>query len=200
MKMTKTWTALFVFATLLASAPTGRAQSSSRVPASRIAEHTVARGLFAADGTAQVVGYLAFIDGVSGSLFSGAPSEATAFFAFRTDTISVQPIANGDITVFLLCNVYFNRSPHGDWNNPDSFSSGQLVATFTRTPPLIVNVVTMANSFFSAELTNSQEFAFNGETVDFKKLAPHGLTWLITATATLLPGAPCFVAAQPFVR
>lgn len=94
--------------------------------------------------------------------------------------------------------MYFNGSPNGDWNNPDSFSSGRLVATFTRRQPLLViNVGTMFNAFSSSELTASHEFVFNGQTVDFKSLFPNGLTWLETATSTFLPGPPGFVAAQP---
>ena len=146
--------------------------------------------------------YLAFIDGISGSVFSGTPSEATAFFTLRTDVVSAQTITNGNIAVILQSagtyDVYFNSSPHGDWNNPDSFSSGQRVATFTRTPPLLVNVGTMANGFFSAKLTSSQEFAFNGKMVDFEDLVPHGITWLLTVGTTPLQPPPGFLFALPF--
>lgn len=202
---------LLILPLILAVSATGDGdrdrEEGDRIPVSRIAEHGVCRTLFAAPAgaTAQVVCYLAFIDGISGSLFSGTPSEATAFFTLRSDTISVQNIiTNGNIAVVLQSaetyDVYFNSSPHGDWNNPDSFSSGQHVATFTGTPPLLVNVVTMANGFFSAELTSSQEFAFNGKNVDFKHLVPNGLTWMLTIGTTFLPTPPPpgFVAVLPF--
>lgn len=204
MKMMKTCIGICLLAMLAISVFVSQAKGGDRVPASRIAEHAVCRALFAppAGATAQVVCYLAFIDGISGSLFSGAPSEATAFFTLRTDTVSAQAITNGNIAVVLQSagtyDVYFNSSPHGDWNNPDSFSSGQHVATFTRTPPLLVNVGTMANGFFSAELTSSQEFTFNGETVDFEHLVPNGITWLLTIGTTPLPPPPGFLFALPF--
>jgi hypothetical protein len=183
--------------------PSNSAQAQDPIPASQIAEHAVCRGLLAANGTAQVVCFLAYVDGISGSLFSGNPSEATAYLTVRTDTITAQPIVNGDVVALLQSagtyNTYFNSSPNGNWDNPDSFSSGQLVATFTRTPPILISVGTMASGFFSAKLTSSHEFELNGQTVDFKHLVPNGVTWLLTAAGNpVATGAPGFVAAQPF--
>jgi hypothetical protein len=204
MKMTKRCIGICLLTTLAVSVFISQANGDDRVPTSRIAEHAVCRALFAppAGATAQVLCYLAFIDGISGSVFSGTPSEATAFFTLRTDVVSAQTITNGNIAVILQSagtyDVYFNSSPHGDWNNPDSFSSGQRVATFTRTPPLLVNVGTMANGFFSAKLTSSQEFAFNGKMVDFEDLVPHGITWLLTVGTTPLQPPPGFLFALPF--
>lgn len=202
MKMTKRCIGICLLTTLAVSVFVSQANGDDRVPTSRIAEHAVCRALFAADGTAQVVCYFAFIDGISGSLFSGTPSETNAFFTLRTDVVSAQTIINGNIAVILQSagtyDVYFNSSPHGDWSKPDSFSSGQRVATFTRTPPLLVNVGTMANGFFSAKLTSSQEFAFNGKIVDFEDLVPNGITWLLTVGTTPVPPPQGFVAALPF--
>ena len=202
MKGTHGFFVICLLAATVVAGLVGQAKAADRVPASRISEHAICRGLLAADGTAQVICYLAFIDGISESIFSGTPGEATAFFTLRTDTITAQPILNGNTVVFLQSagtyKVYFNSSPHGDWNDPDSFSTGRLVATFTRTPPLLVNVGTMASGFFSADLSNSNEFVFNGHTMSFKHLVPRGVTWLLTITGLPLPGPPGFVATQPF--
>ena len=47
---------------------------------------------------------------------------------------------NGNIGLSLVSagtfKVYYNTSPNGDWNNPATFSSGRLIATFTRTDSL----------------------------------------------------------------
>jgi hypothetical protein len=205
MKMTSiksyVWTTCLL-AAITVSGFVSQAKAADRIPVGPVAMHQLGRALFAADGTAEVIGYLAFIKGISGSLFSGSPSEATAFFTYRSNRFSPQVVSNGDISVFLISgetiSVYFNSSPHGDWNNPDTFSSGQLVATLTRREPLLViNVGTMFNAFSSSELTNSHEFVFNGQTVNFKGLVPNGLTWLETATSTFLAGPPGFAAAQP---
>ena len=167
-----------------------------------VAAHQLGRVLLAADGTAQLIGYFAFIDRISGSVFSGTPGEATAFFTLRSSAFSPQPITNGNITVLLVTgetlNVYLNSSPHGDWNNPDSFSGGQLVATLIRRQPeMVINVGTMSSTAGSLHLTSSHEFVFNGQTVDFKNLFLSDLTWLETATATPLSGPSGFVAALP---
>jgi hypothetical protein len=195
------WTTCLL-AAMTVSGFVSQAKAADRIPVGPVAAHQLGRALFAADGTAQVIGYLAFVKGISGSLFSGPPSESTAFFTYRSNTFAPEIISNGDIGVFLISgesiSVYFNSSPDADWNNPDSFSSGQLVATFTRQEPLLViNVGTMFNAFSSSELTSSHEFVFNRQTVDFKDLFPHGLTWLETATSTFLTGPPGFVASQP---
>ena len=92
-------------------------QAQDATPASQIAEHAVCRGLLAADRSAQVVCFLAFVDGVSGSLFSANPSEASAYLTLRTDTITVQPIVNAGLVALLQSvgtySIYLNNSPHG---------------------------------------------------------------------------------------
>lgn len=198
---TYAWTTCLLAASML-SGFLSHAKAADGPPVGPVAMHQIGRALFAADGTAEVIGYLAFIKGISGPLFAGPPSEATAFFTYRSNRFSPQAISNGDISVFLITgesiSVYFNRSPHGDWNNPDSFSSGQLVATLTRREPLLViNAGTMFNAFSSSELATSHEFVFNDQAVDFKALFPSGLAWLETATSTFLAGPPGFAAAQP---
>lgn len=191
------WTTCLLAASTLAGF-LSHAKAGDDTPVGPVAMHQIGRALFAADGTAEVIGYLAFIKGISGPLFAGPPSEATAFFTYHSNRFSPQVVSNGDISVFLVTgesiSVYFNSSPHGDWN----FSSGQLVATLTRREPLLViNVKTMFNAFSSSELATSHEFVFNGQAVDFKALFPRGLTWLEAATSTFLAGPPGFAAAQP---
>ena len=124
---------------------------------------------------------------------TAGPVAAHQLGRLRSSTFSPQPTTNGNITVLLVTgetlNVYLNSSPHGDWNNPDSFSSGQLVATLIRRQPeMVINVGTMSSTAGSLHLTSSHEFVFNGQTVDFKSLFLSDLTWLETATATPLSG------------
>jgi hypothetical protein len=62
-----------------------------------------------------VVGYLPDIAGVAGPLFNGGPSEATAYFTFRSDVFQFTELpTNGDLQLFLLSAgtyaIYFN--PH----------------------------------------------------------------------------------------
>lgn len=119
-----------------------------------------ARGIInPVNGTAQVAGYFAFVEGVPGPFFSGNPGEATAFFTFRSDTLSLtSPIANGpDVSAIMFSpgtfTVYLNALPNGNFATLDSFSSGKPVATFLRSTGMISNVAgSTGAATFSAKL------------------------------------------------
>ena len=158
-------------------------------------------------GTAQVAGYFLFIEGVPEPLFTGNPSETTALFTFRSDTFSLTPIANGpDLSATLFTpgtfTVYFNgppASPAGNFANLDSFSSGKPIATFLRSTGMITGVAGgTGTSTFSARLVSSQDFVFQGQTVNFANLVPNGVTVLITTSPNFVGGAGEFLIAQPF--
>src|SRR5215831_4876281 len=102
------------------------------IPSSAVACYFVGRAYFDANGNVQVAGYFSDINGIgaSNSLFNGTPSESTAFFTFRSDSFTNTSLpSNGDITLILgragSYNIYYDPSPQGNWNNPDSFSAGQ---------------------------------------------------------------------------
>ena len=115
-----------------------------QIPSSAVSCYFVGRLYFDANGIAQVAGYFSDINGIgaSNSLFNGTPSESRAFFTFRSDLLKNTSLpSNGDITLILgpagSFNIYYNPSPQGNWNNPDSFSAGQKfpghpIAQFTR--------------------------------------------------------------------
>jgi hypothetical protein len=146
-----------------------------------------------------------FVEGVPGPFFSANPSEATAFLTFRSDTLSLTPpIANGpDVSATMFSpgtfTVYFNSSPSGNFANLDSFSSGKPVATFQRSTGMITGVVgSTGTSTFSAKLISSQDFAFQGRTVNFANLVANGVTVLITTSPNFVAGTAEFPTAQPF--
>lgn len=157
------------------------------------------------NGTAQVAGYFAFVEGVPGSFFSGNPSEATAFFTFRSDTLTLTPpIANGpDVSAIMFSpgtfTVYLNASPNGNFASLDSFSSGKPVATFLRSAGMISNVAgSTGTATFSAKLVSSQDFLLQGRNVNFANLVPNGVTVLITTSPNFVAGTSDFPVAQPF--
>jgi|HubBroStandDraft_6_1064221.scaffolds.fasta_scaffold249924_1 hypothetical protein len=156
-------------------------------------------------GTAQVAGYFLFVEGAPGPFFSGNPSEATAFFTLRSDTLSLTPpIANGpDLSATLFSpgtfTVYFNSSPSGNFADLDSFSSGKPIATFRRSTGIITGVAgSTGTSTFSAKLVSSRDFVFQGRTLNFGSLVPNGVTVLITTSPTFMGGTTEFPVAQPF--
>jgi len=95
--------------------------------------------------------------------------------------------------------VYFNASPHGDWNNPDSFSTGQLIATLRRSQGFFMcngdlSLLNMCSDFVSTKLASSSDFTFNGETMNFGRLIPFGINNVTPAIDTSFPGfAAAFV-------
>jgi hypothetical protein len=196
-KSIRRWMADFLFVLLSPAIFAG-------VPSGQNAWLGSARGLInPSSGTAQVVGYFTFVEGIPGPFFNDSPSEATAFFTFRSDTISLTPpIRNGpnlSVTTFSpgTFSVYFNASPDGDFSNADTFSSGQLIATFERSSGMIVvNGASTGTSTFSAKLISSRDFQFQGKTVNFRSLVPHGVTVLATTSNVIVVGPT--ELAQPF--
>src|SRR5260370_41996936 len=97
------------------------------IPAGHIASHGLERDMVNADGTGEG-GYFTFIEGIPDPFFAGSPSEATAFFTFRTAPFTTQVIQNGVVTALLHApgrvTVYVNTVPTGNWNTFATFSQG----------------------------------------------------------------------------
>ena len=119
----------------------GDKKGDKRVPAGAVAFHFVSRISFFAPPTPPVlVGYMAFIEGVPGPFFdgTGTPGEATAFFTLRATFGPAAPIPlnpGSNVEVLLIppgttFDVFLDETPNQDWANPDSFSDGDLIATF----------------------------------------------------------------------
>ena len=153
-------------------------QSIGPSSANEIASASISRGAVAPDfGHAFGYGYYTYINGVSGPMFSGPPSEATAYFTFRTTVATTAVLEqNIDITPVLSSgasyNIYFNANPAANFANPDTFSSGLLVATFVRTGFILTQVGFVGYETFNSVLTYSQPFSFNGQTINFASLTP----------------------------
>lgn len=155
-------------------------------------------------GHVQFLGYFADLNGIQESLFSGTPGEATALLTFRSNVFTAQPLpSNGNVALTLVTvskiNVYLNTSPAGDWENPDSFSSGQLVATFERSGPTMLSQTgpTFAH-LLSFKLESSRDFSINGKTLNLSHFAAHGLTLAAFGTNTPVSGIPGFAVGLPW--
>ena len=174
---------LFVATTTLVLGCVGASQAQEAVPAAQVVWQHVGR-VYLNPNTGQAVwaGYIVHINGIKPSLFNGVPSETTAYFTFTTDVLSLTPMPNnGDMALSLVSpgtlNVYYNSNPAGDWNNPASFSSGQLIATFTRKESLFPELGTIGFHNLSENLLSSHSFTFNGQLYDFKFMVPNGITF-----------------------
>jgi hypothetical protein len=156
-----------------------------RVPAGAIAFH------FAGDlsyGTpSELVGYMAFIEGVDGPLFAGDPSKDTAYFTLRITSDIPWPISmpiepDPALSVQLLppgiqFTVFFNSSPDPrEWEDPDTFSEGVPIAVFEESGLLSNSGSSASANAFSSRLIDSTPIDFNGQRIDFKKMMPNGVT------------------------
>ena len=159
------------------------AEAGEEVPAAQTVWQHVGR-FYVNPSTGQSIfaGYVVHLNGISASLFNGPPSEATAHFTFSTDVISLTPMpSNGDLSLYLVSagtfNVYYNANPNGNWSDPTTFSSGQLVATFARPESLFPQFTTVGVHPVSETLQSSRTFVFNGQSLNFKHMVPHGITF-----------------------
>jgi hypothetical protein len=171
------------------------AAEAQPIPSSAVVCYLVGRIYFDNNGNAEVAGYFTDINGIGASdtLFNGAPSESTAFFTFHT-TVSISSLpSNGDITPLLgspgLYDIYYNPTPKGDWNNPGSFASGQLIAHFSRPELLLIQFdsFSFTQHTVTETLLSSKDFVFKGHGYNFKELTPGGITLTNFISNTSVP-------------
>ena len=166
------------------------AQKTQQTPTGRIVWHHVGR-VFLNPNTFQFVyvGYLVHIDPIDGSLFNGPPSESTAYFTFSTDLAQLTPLPNNnDVALDLVSagtfSVYYNATPGADWSDPASFSRGKRIAIFHRKESIFQLIGPVALHSLSETLMWSSNFEFGGQTYNFNRIAPNGITFAQFFSAT----------------
>jgi len=181
--------------TILFGGSLTQSEAQEGTPASHVVWQHVGR-IYVNPNTGQAIyaGYLVHINGIPNPLFDGDPSEKTANFTFSTDVLQLTPLPNNaDIVLDLVSagtfSVYYNPSPSGDWSNPGTFSSGQLIATFERQESLFPIIGPIGLHSLSESLLSSQNFTFDGQKFNFKRIAPHGITFAQFFSSTPISGA-----------
>ena len=190
MKRTIFLTLVLVVA-LSTSVALGDDHNVQRVPAGAVAFYWV--GNFTPP---DLVGYIAFIEGVQGPFFKidpenpdSVPGEKTAYFTVRLDSetfpgfIPLPSADPGGIFASLIppgytWGVYYDETPNGDWADLGSFSDGERVATFEESAFFGTTILStgMIYNLFSSRLIWSKSFWVGDQKVDFKKLVPNGVT------------------------
>lgn len=101
-------------------------------------------------------GYLTHISGLPDELLFTDPanrSEATAKFTFSgTAQSTVRIVVSQTLHMNTLTgdlNIYLNNTPAGDFNNPSSFSSGTLIATYSTRAQSILTVIAPNQGLFT---------------------------------------------------
>jgi hypothetical protein len=181
------------------------------IPSSAVACHFVIRAYLniGADGqgVAEVAGYIADIPGISDSLFNGSPSEKTAFLTFRSDLVTLTPLApNGVVNLEGVSagtfNIYFNPVPAGDWGDPNTFSDGQAfpghpIAHFMRRQSLFYQTDTLSRHDVTETLESSHSFVLNAHKYNLKDIIPGGFTLYETYSNTPVSGITGFPIVLP---
>jgi hypothetical protein len=182
--------------------------------AASVAWYVTGRFYSAPDKTTQDLGYFLHLQGITGELFDGPPSEDKAFFTFRSAPFKARPVTNGDLSLGLDSvgefTLYLKRHPGASFDKPDSFSDGEPIATFRRvsvvlgttfnTPKKEGSGGLLSLNVFTASLISSREFEFRGVRYDLGRLLPHGITqWGDASPTPLLPVPPGFDQAFAFV-
>lgn len=199
----RVWIRVLVALTVLVSGSSARSKAEDSTPAARVVMYLVGRAfLNPNNGQGEVVGYITDINGIPGPLFDGPPSESTAFFTFRSDIFSLRPLpTNGDIGLNLVSrgtlSLYLNTNPAGDWSNPDTFSSGQRIATFKRPESLFIQIGPASSHVLSESLAFSSDFDFAGKKFDFDRLAS-GITISEFISNRPIPGVQGYPVGLPF--
>jgi hypothetical protein len=152
------------------------------------------------NGTGVFAGYFSDLQGVNGPMFDGVPSEATAHFTFLSDLIQFQNLdPDGGLNLTLLntgtFSLYFNANPSGTWNDPTSFSQGQLIAVYRRTQVQLISAGPVVTSVFSARLVSSSDFNFGGRTYNLAKIWPNAIANWGTGSTSPLTGTGDFPIA-----
>jgi hypothetical protein len=158
-------------------------RTGQREPAGRLDMHFVVRLLTNPHTNAQeVIGFLTFKNGIEESLFSGPPSEKTAYFTLRIEGLTSTVVANtGNVGVQLRppgqkLNIYLHDKPDNDWNRPEGFSTGKLIATYYEQVAQLINMGPVAESTATFELIGGADFTFGHKRYDFRKQTPSGVT------------------------
>jgi hypothetical protein len=166
------------------------AAAAQPAPAGAVACYFVARGYINPDiGTSITYGYFTIISGIPGSLFSGAPSENTAFFTYRTDVLqgTILP-TNGDVGIILFApstlSLYYNPMPLREWDNPDTFSSGILIGRYQLPAQEFLQLPALTRAVGTPNLIFSRDFSFNGKIYNLRSLLP---TWTYDDTISNTP-------------
>jgi len=181
------------------------------VRAASVAWYVTGRFYTATDQTTQDLGYFLHLQGLSGHLFDGKPSEKTAFFTFRSTPFTAQPVTNGDLSLGLDATgeftLYLKQRPGASFDEPGSFSEGTPIARFRRVSVVMGATFShpsskealLALNVFTASLIWSQEFEFRGARYDLSRLLPHGITQWGEASPALLPAPQGFEKVSAFV-
>ena len=180
---------------------------------SEIAWYVTGRFYRRADGALADYGYFIHLAGVESEMFNGEAGERTAHFSFAAKPFHAGAIVNGSLSLATdpagEFSVYLQRTPAGDFDHPESFASGECIATFRRTSVVMGTTVSAAGSsgsealfggnVFSARLVRSAPFELRGKGYDLAQIVGVGITQFGTSSEIAISPPPQgYTAVAPF--
>lgn len=166
-----------------------------RVPAGKIAYHFVIDRQPQPDGAVELVGYIARIEGFDGPMFTGAPCPnlppfLTACVENAHFTVRVRQDPPGRVTPLILADgntsavlvegivfdIFYDESPDQSWGDFDSFSNGEVIATFVEGPLLAAGSGGSNLVLFSSDLEWATDLRIGDQILNFRRLVPGGIT------------------------
>lgn len=181
-----------------------------------LAWYAAGRFYEAEDGSLADYGYFLHLPFADARLFDGAVSETAAHFTFAAQPFRAKSAVNGALKLGLdpvgEFSVYLQRRPAGDFGDPVSFAQGERIATFRRASLAVgttvaaslaangasVAVPLVGTNVFTAYLTASAPFEFDGRRYDLAECVGRGITQFGTAAAAAIAPPPGYLTVLPF--
>jgi len=123
---------------------------------------------------------------------------------FLSAPFTAHDVQNGSLKLGVdkagAFSVFLNET--WTYDDPMSFAGGECIATFERVSMVVGTTVGTAVTLntFSAKLTSSRAFEWNGRRYDFASLFPHGITqWGTASPDPITPTPKGFTTVVPFV-
>lgn len=82
--------------------------------------------------------------------------------------------------------AYLNKLPSGNWNDFNTFSRGQPIATFAFGTTQDIRAGSVQIGYTSARIIAAEDFEFNGRQLNLKDIFPYGVTINFIASPTPL--------------
>jgi hypothetical protein len=98
-----------------------------------------------------------------------------------------------------MVNVYFNSAPNQNFNNPNTFSAGQLIATYKSVGGMLTGVAPyIGTEVVTLQMVSSADFSFAGQTFNIATLGGGTMTMYVTAAAMPSSATGSFPVVWPF--
>jgi hypothetical protein len=209
---------MMLLGTLPVAAQLKLAAQLNKVMPATVAAHMAGRLAGVPNGDVEIIGYITYVEGIGGNVFAGAPSEKTSLISFRTDLCRLNTIPNGGALEVSRqippsgepshTRLYYDPAPARDFDNPETFSTGQLIAVLRAHPYQGILVPgQMFHVAGSMDLEESSDLMLGDLSINLRKLgravtvtfagAPPSAAEFAAARSISVPLSGTIIASRP---